>query len=480
MKIDMRDIESIFYPRSIAIIGASSSPASMARRLFLQPLLKYGYQGNIYPVNPKEYEIAGFKAYANIRDIPEPVDYVICSIPAPLTPQIIQDCVEARVKTVALFTAGFSETGEEDGLRLEKEIVEIAHRGGVSIIGPNCLGIYSPKLGVAFNTSSPKESGPVGFLSQSGGNARELILMGIARGICFSKIVSYGNASDLNESDFLEYFAHDADTEIIAAYIEGIKQPQRFLKALREATGRKPVIILKGGNTEAGIGAVASHTGMLAGSKEIWDALCRQEGIIQTYDLEEIADIILAFLYLKPPRGRRIGIIGVGGGFGVQAADDCENAGLIVPPFPKEIRQELGEFTPLAGSGLRNPVDSLSNVYWDPALFSVTVDIVANYDGVDLLFVLLSSLYATVDGGVQLLMDQIEASIEVGKRIDKPMVVILPRANTIEAEKINYQVQEKYLKAGFATYPSSGRAAQAISRFISHHENRVSKSSTLS
>lgn len=468
----MQDIESIFYPRSIAVVGASSSPDSYARRNFLQLLLDFGYQGKIYPVNPYEDEIAGLKVYHNIRDIPEPVDYVICSIPAILTPQLIQDCVAARAKVVALFTADFSETGEEDGRKLERELVEIARQGGVRILGPNCLGIYSPKAGVAFEPSSPKESGHVGFLSQSGGNARESILLATARRLYFSKIVSYGNASDLNEADFLEYFSHDADTEIIAAYIEGIKQPQRFLKVLREATLAKPVIVLKGGKTEAGKGAAASHTGSLAGSKEIWDALCRQEGVIQVHSLEEMMDTILAFSYLKPLHGRRICIIGIGGGKSVQAADEFENAGFIIPPIPQELKQELREFTPRAGASLRNPIDSPSNVYWDPALFPVTIELVADYDGIDMIFILLSSLYLTVDGGDQLLMDQIEAVTEVGKRIGKPMIIVLPRATTLQAEKINFEVQEKYIKAGFATYPSVGRAAQAISNFIGYYGNR--------
>jgi acyl-CoA synthetase (NDP forming) len=371
---------------------------------------------------------------------------------------------------VTFFTAGFSETGEEEGIRLEKEIVEIARRGRVRLIGPNCLGIHSPKMGITFEPCS-RESGHVGFLSQSGGNARELIIMGAEQGIHFSKAISYGNAADLNEADFLEYFARDKDTEIIAAYIEGIKQPRRFLRVLGEATEAKPVVILKGGKTEAGKGAVASHTGALAGTKETWDALCRQRGVIQVQNLGEMADTILAFLYLRPPRGRRIGIIGIGGGASVQAADDCEDASLIVPPFPQELRQELRKFTPPAGTGLRNPIDTSADVYWDPASFAKTVKLIADYDGVDVLFVMLNALFA-VRHGFQTLREQIEAIIEVGQGTDKPLAIVLRTSGVIEAEKLAHEVQGQCLRGGFPVYPSVSQAAQAMNHFISYHENR--------
>jgi len=467
----MQDIGFVFCPKSIAVVGASSDPDSPTNRNFLQPLLDFGYRGEIYPVNPYLSEIMGLKVYANILDIPEPVDYVVCAIPAPLTLKLMQDCATAKVKVVTCFSAGFSETEEEERIKLERELVDIARQGRVRVIGPNCLGIHSPKMGITFEPRGSRESGHIGFLSQSGGNARELILAGAERGIYFSKLVSYGNASDLNEADFLEYFAHDKDTEIIAAYIEGIKQPQRFLKVLREATKAKPVIILKGGKTEAGTGAVVSHTGALAGSKEIWDTLCRQRGVIQVRNLEEMADTILVFSYLKPPRGRRVGIIGIGGGASVQAADDCENARLIVPAFPQEIRQELRKFTPSAGIGLRNPIDTAADVYWDPASFARTAKLIADYDGVDALFVMLNALFA-VRRGVQTLREQIEAIIEVGQGTDKPLAIVLRTANVIEAEKLAHEVQGQCLKAGFPVYPSVGRAAQAIDHFISYHENR--------
>lgn len=469
-----QDIDSIFYPRSIAIVGASSKPGSPGTRNFLLPLLHFGYQGRIYPVNPKQDEIAGLKAYASIRDIPEPVDYVMCAISAPNTPQLVRDCAAAGVKLVAFYTAGFSDTGDEEGIKLESELLEIARRGGVRLLGPNCLGIHSPRARIIFEMESLTESGNVAFSSQSGGNTRDLIAIGAARGIYFSKAVSYGNALDLNESDFLEYFTGDAETGIIAAYIEGVKQPQRFLRVLGDAARTKPVVVLKGGQTQAGRGAVASHTGSLAGSGQVWDTVFRQKGVIQVRDLDEMADTLLALSYLKPPRGRQVAIMGVGGGLSVQAADDCENAGLTVPLFSPKIRQELRKFNPKEGTSIRNPLDASQDTYRDPALFAKAMELIASDDNIDALFITLSPRYALLTRRVEAWWEQIEPVIETGKGLDKPVAFILLGTNIPESFELVYKAQRHFSKAGFPTYPTISRAAKALNHLISYYENRAS------
>jgi acyl-CoA synthetase (NDP forming) len=357
----MQDLEYIFEPKSVAVVGATTNPTTVTNVTFLRQLLDFGYQGRIYPVNPHATEILGLKAYPSIRDIPEPVDYVVCAIAAPRTPKLMQECVAAKVKVVSMYTAGFSETGEE-GARLERELVDIARKGGVRVLGPNCLGIHCPKAGLSLVGSISREGGHVGLLSQSGGNGQDMILGLAERRIYASKLVSFGNAADLNESDLLEYLGQDDDTRIIGIYIEGIKQPDRFARILRQVARAKPVIVLKGGKTPAGSGAVRLHTGALAGSSRVWDTLCHQAGILQVHDLKELIDTIQAFVYLNPPRGRRVGIIGIGGGANVLATDACETAGLTVPEFPPDVRAELRKFTPTAGTGLRNPVDTLGGV----------------------------------------------------------------------------------------------------------------------
>jgi len=467
----MNDIARMFEPKSIAIVGASSNPFAMANVNFLNPLLEFGYKGKVYPVNRTAGEIAGLRAYASIRDIPGPVDYVICAVPASATPELMRECVAAKVKTVAIFTAGFSETGEEEGMRLERQLVEIARQGGVRMLGPNCLGVHCPAAGLSLDAYIPKESGHVGFLSQSGGNAQDTVLGLAERAVYISKLASFGNAADLNESDILEYLVGDDDTRIIGAYIEGIKQPVRFLRAARAAVDAgKPVIVLKGGKSDAGGGAVRLHTGALAGSKETWDAVCRQAGIIQVGSLKELADTIQAFHYLKTLRGRRVGIVGVGGGANVLAADDCESAGLVVPPLPAEIRQRLREFTPLPGTGLRNPVDTLTDIYLDPPMLARTFEIVAGWEGFDIMLVVFPTLLG-VRLGVEHLSAAIEAVTGVAKGLDKPVAMVLRSANFADGDRVACEMLQQGIEAGLPVFWSFAEAARAVDRVVSYYQD---------
>lgn len=298
-----------------------------------------------------------------------------------------------------------------------------------------------------------------------------MVLAAAERKIYFSKLISYGNAADLNEADFLEYFTLDEDTRIIGAYVEGIKRPERFLEVLRKATRAKPVIILKGGKTDAGMEAASSHTGSLAGSQKIWDKLCRQIGVVQVHNLREMIDMFQAFSYLKPPRGRRAGIIGAGGGANVLAADECENAGLVVPALPHDVRQEIRTFTPPAGTGLRNPIDTLMEVYLDPALLARTVKLVAEWDGIDIVFVAFPILLG-VKLDAQTLRDGIEAVIQVGREKNKPLAFVFRTADFGDGEKLAWDIQGQCLDAGFPVYWSFDRAALSVDRLVTYHENR--------
>lgn len=467
----MPDLDFVFNPKSVAVIGVSSVADSLTNRNFLKPLLDCGYQGKIYPVNPRLSEILGLKVYPSVTEIPEPVDSVVSGLPAALVPQLMRECVAARVKVVTCFSAGFSETGEEEGRELERQVADISRRGGVRLLGPNCMGVHNPTIGYTFEAGGSRRRGHVGFLSQSGGNTRELILAGGQRGIDFSKAVSYGNAADLDETDFLDYFARDRETTVVAAYIEGIERPQGFVRALKEAAREKPVVILKGGRTEAGTRAVMSHTSSLAGSGRVWDALCRQAGVRQVGDMAELADAVLAFSYLKPPRGRRAAVVGIGGGASVQAADDCEKAGLLVPQFPAELRQELRAFTTSAGTGIANPVDTSPDVYWEPALYRETVKLVSEYDGIDIVLVMFAAVQAA-KRGIEELKRQIEAVIDAGRAMGKPLAIVVFTAGIVEAEKIASEVQVQCLEAGFPVYPTMGRAARAVNHLVAYSETR--------
>ncbi|MDD5289542.1 MAG: CoA-binding protein, partial [Dehalococcoidales bacterium] len=317
-------LEDILHPKSIAVAGASNA-GSGGR--FLAPLMELGFKGKIYPVHPNHQEVMGLKCYPTVRDIPEPVDHVISSIPAPQVLSLIDDCAQNGVKSIHFFTARFSETGRKDAIELEKEVLRRAKKAGIRIIGPNCMGIYYPGWGMAWNTGMPKESGPMGLVSQSGAAAYDLIEAGKTRSLYFSKGISYGNAIDFNECDYLEYFAQDAETKLILMYIEGVRDGKRFFDILRKTTSRKPVIILKGGRGKSGTRATASHTASLAGSTEIWKTAMKQAGAIEAADIEEVLDIASAFYFLPPAYGTRVGIAGGSGGGSVMAADLCEEAG---------------------------------------------------------------------------------------------------------------------------------------------------------
>jgi acyl-CoA synthetase (NDP forming) len=467
----MHDLDAAFSPRSIAVVGASPNPESRTTRNFLQPLLQVGCGARVYPINPHSSEIMGLKAYPSVTAVPEPVDYVICGVPAPVVPAIARDCAAAGAKVLAIFTAGFSETGAEPGISMEREILETARKGGVRIIGPNCLGVHCPASGISLEVDIPRTSGDVGFITQSGGYAREFILSAVEREMFVSKLVSYGNAADLNEADFLEYLTGDDHTAIIAQYVEGIRQPRRFLQALQKASSRKPVVILKGGLTEAGSQATMSHTASVSGSRQAWEALCRQAGVVQTHDLEETLDTVQAFRSLRRPLGRKIGIVGIGGGVSVLAADDCERAGLAVPPFPSGLRGALGAFTSIAGTSVRNPVDTSAEVYWDEAALARTIDLVARYEGIDVQFIILNAL-AGIRRGVDTMRSQSETIVTTASRTGKPTAIIIPTGGIEKADNMAREAARHCVKAGFPVYRSCSRAARAVSHLVSYYEAR--------
>ena len=244
-------LEFLFRPRSLALVGITTANPEHWTRSFLDAVLEFQFDGPFYLVNPKGGEINGHRVYPSLQDIPQTIDYVIGLVPARASLGLVEECAAKGVRAIHFCTAGFSETGEEEGIRLETKLIELARSHGIRVIGPNCLGIYCPQSRLSFGPVFPRESGPVGVISQSGGNANYLIRQAALRGIRFSKVISYGNARDLDESDFLEYLAADADTQVIAMYIEGIKDGKRFRRALEKATKQKPVILLKGGRTEA-------------------------------------------------------------------------------------------------------------------------------------------------------------------------------------------------------------------------------------
>jgi acyl-CoA synthetase (NDP forming) len=376
-------LEFLFHPRSIAIPGVSSKAKSWGSGdSFVRALKRVGFRGPIYPVNPKLTESNGLPCYASLLDIPGDVDYVISSVPAPAVPTILEQAITKGARSVHLFTSGFGETGDAGRAELEQGVLKRARAAGIRLLGPNCMGLYCPETGLAFDEWAPRKPGDIGMLSQSGANAEEL-MAGIARrGLRFSKIISYGNALDLNECDFLEYLTHDPRTALIACYIEGPRDGRRFFRLMREATRRKPVILLKSGLTEAGGRAARSHTGSLAGSEAAWRAFERQAGFVRVETMEELEDLVVTFRLLPRPTAPGAAIVVAGGGSSVLGADAASRAGLPVPPLSAESQAALGAFTPIAGSSVRNPIDT--PVTQTEEELRRTLDIVAKDPGIGL------------------------------------------------------------------------------------------------
>lgn len=353
-------LEQIFHPRAIAVVGVPSQGTSGRIGDFLGSLKAAGYheQHGLYPVNPKTEEVAGLRCYPTLLDCPDPVDHVISQIPARAVPLLVEQCAEKGVRSLHLFTAGFSETGDAEMAALEREIVERARAAGVRVIGPNCMGLYVPAERLSFMGGFPTEPGHVLLLSQSGANASAVVGGLAQRGVRFSKAISFGNGADLQAHDFLDYAATDPETEVVTAYIEGVTEGRNFFEALKRCAAVKPTIILKGGIHPAGARAAHSHTGSLAGSIDIFEALCRQSGAIRATSMDDLHDLVIAVTTeVRRVAGRGVALVGGGGGIAVLSADAIATAGLDLPELPAETQRQLREFIPVAGTSVRNPID---------------------------------------------------------------------------------------------------------------------------
>jgi len=474
------ELDTLFYPKSTAVIGASTSEMKFGSR-FLQALIDFGYRGRIYPVNPKGSEILGLKVYPTVSAIPEPVDHAHIMVPARLVPQALRDCLAKGVKGAQVFTSGFTETGEEEGKRLEQEMTALAKQG-LRIIGPNCFGVYCPEGGLTLLPGGEfsRESGPVAFVTQSGGHAVEFGRLAKGMDIRFSKMVSYGNACDVNESDLLEYLARDDKTRIVTMYLEGPREGRRFLRLVGEVSRKKPVIIWKAGLTDAGARAVHSHTASLAGEEAIWEAVFRQTAALRVGNLEEMADATVAFLNLPPTTGRRVGILGGGGGISVAAADACDRVGLEIPPLSRDDQERLRGILPPAGTAFRNPVDIGAPIVL-PSVFARVLEVVAAAENVDTI-IATQAMYHVLAGTLGPVGEErrafidalMEAPQRVRDRFGKPVVIVLPigsdEVDKIDAERGRREIRDTYLKAGIPSYPSLERAVRAVAHVVRYYE----------
>ncbi|MDY6911349.1 MAG: CoA-binding protein [Chloroflexota bacterium] len=349
-------LEYLFNPRSVAVIGASNSFGKWGSGSFSR-LLASGLK-ELYPINSTLSEVSGVKAYTSVTEVEGPIDFAVIAVPTPKVPDTLRECVAKGIKMGLIITSGFKEAS--GGGELEDEIIRIAKSGGMRFVGPNSMGHINARNDFCSGPFIPRiESGHIGLIAQSGNVGTYILQSGIDMGIGFSKFVSSGNEADLHIEDYIEYLAQDKDTKVIACYIEGLRESQRFLELAREITQQKPIVVLKSGKTYAGAKAALSHTASLAGSDVISDAAFRQAGIIRVNEVNELLDVAAALLNQPIPKGNRVGILSAGGGFGVITADACERYGLEVADLSADTIDKIDKVLPDRWPR-SNPVDMVA------------------------------------------------------------------------------------------------------------------------
>ena len=465
----------------MAIVGTPSEegPGGIRGGMFLHSLLEQGYQREhgLYAVNPKMTEVRGVPCYPTVLDCPDPVDHVISQIPAAAVPKLVEQCIEKGVRSIHFFTAGLAETGDAGMVAMERELVAKARAAGMRLIGPNCMGLYVPGVGLSFNPTSPQEPGEVFMLSQSGANAGAMIDGLGRRGLRFSKGVSYGNGADLRAHELLDYAASDPQSDVVVGYVEGVQEGRAFLAALRRCAAVKPTILLKGGITAAGARAANSHTGSLAGSIEVFEALCRQTGAIRARTMDELLDLAVGVTTgLRHVRGRGVTLIGAGGGNAVLAADRMALEGLTVPPLPERTQQQLREFIPIAGTSVRNPVDATFgrdhplDFADDRERTRSAFRVIAGSDSTDLLFTTVGAW-----GGPR--ADNSRQGREERARQSSEELADLQRESGVPFAWIRDarrgdDMLERAHQRGLAVFPSVERAARVVSRLLAWRDGR--------
>ena len=377
--VNPEDIFNIFAPKSIAFVGASGNVSKWGYRLLANTVAS-GYEGEIYLVNANNKEIAGRKVYKSLSDIPGPIDLVAVTIPASQIMAMMPAVKEKGIKYMLIISSGFSEVGVE-GTRLEKELTTAARDAGILIVGPNTMGFINPheKLSCMGSIGWTKP-GSVGLITQSGNLGTQLTTFAEKENIGLRVFCGSGNGAMITIEDYIGAFEDDEKTNSVILYVEGVKDGRRFLQQAERVSRKKPVVLLKGGRTEAGHNAAASHTGALASNVRVFDAACRQAGIILAKQPTDLLDFSAAFSSLPLPRGNRVAIVTLGGGWGVVAADHCSEFGLAIPPLSKDIIRRIDKILPpFWNKG--NPVDLVAELNFDIA--TEVVEMLIEWDGCD-------------------------------------------------------------------------------------------------
>jgi acetate---CoA ligase (ADP-forming) len=463
------DLEMFFKPRSIAIVGVSRGPNAFGGNSFLHHFLEAGFPGVIYPINPKAPEVMGLKAYPGLAHLPAIPDLAIIALPAAAVPDTLIECARLGIRHIHILTAGFSELGTREGRRLEAQVASIAHDRDLLIIGPNCMGPYCPSTRLTAWGAVPGLDGNLGIISQSGGITQRLTEYVCSLGAGVSKAVSIGNAAVLDSPDFLEFMAEDKHIGVIAIYLESIRDGNRLFNLARKVAHHKPIICLKGGQSDRGAATVASHTGRMAGNRKIWQAFYAQTGVVPVSGMNEWADAILAFSLLPKiaaaAPGKGVFIVGGGGGNSVIFSDTCIREGLDVPSVSPESMDKIRPFVPAAGSIAGNPLDLWETFIKVERLLSV-LDIA--YSDPNISMVIVDRLIPRIAFHSPEMADSLPEIVEFIKtnKRRKPTVFTIDYDGG-DPDLINKGslLRSRFCAAGIPAYPSFERAVRALVHF---------------
>jgi len=460
----IKQLDPIFKPRSIAIIGASSVPTKWGYRKLSQPI-NSGFKGPIYPVNPQEDTILGLTSYPSILNTPGDVDLAVIVIPAAEVPQAMVECVQKRVKGAIIISGGFSETGDE-GKILQDRVIEIAKKGNIRVVGPNVIGIWSSAASMSLSSNQPLTAGNIAFISQSGTFGAHLAARAIEKGYGLSKFISIGNQADLTAADYIEYLGDDPDTKAIALYLEGIANGRRLFEVSREVIKRKPIVIYKAGRTSAGAKAALSHTASLSGTEAVFEAMRKQVGMIRVENPMQVFDIAQALIHAPMPSGKRIAIIGTGGQC-VVAADTAALHGLEIPKFSDELISKLKTFLPRHAPSPINPVDwagGIRTMLYEAQI----VDLIAQQDYIDGIISrppLPGFDKNTSEDQAKYELTSAEILAAIPEKYGKPLIIMRP-------ESTSAGIRDILRKYNIPYFDDPDECARAMSAIMSYAETR--------
>ena len=459
------DFAPLFTPRSIAVIGASATGGGVPSH-FLRNLRATGFPGRVYAVHPSAETVEGWPAFPTIADLPEPVDYAYVAVAAARTPDLLR-AAAGRIRFAQVISSGFSETGEA---ALEADLVAACREGGMRLIGPNCLGLHSPAGRVSFMDRVQMQPGGVGVLSQSGGLGADILRRGQMRGLRFSALVTLGNCADLGPADLLPHLLDDPTTRVIGLYLEDVRDGRRFFETLRAARARKPVVILKGGRTEAGQRASASHTGALAQDDRLWQALCRQTGAVMVDTLDRFLNALVAFQCLAPLGAGRVTrdvvLFGNGGGTSVLATDAFSRAGFAISALEGETAARLDALRLPPGSSLGNPIDTPAGALRQRSgeLGGLILAAVADAPGIDAIVMHLNMPVILSYSDPEILPNLIKGALDLqtGGRARLHFVLVLRSDGELDIEAERHRYRAAALALGVPVFDELVDAAAAL------------------